>query len=100
MILLYYFVMLAIALFAVGMVGVGMTRHFLVMLIALEVSISAAALLAAAFYSYIGGDVMLVLFMAWTIAAVEAMALVSFYRYLARFEVSMDVTRLSRIKDE
>ncbi len=95
-----YFVAVSITLFVIGIAGVVITRHFLLMLLSIEVAIAAAALLAVTFfYSIAPGNIMLLLFTIWTIAASEAIALVSFYRYLSKYEASLDVTRLSRLKE-
>jgi NADH-quinone oxidoreductase subunit K len=95
---LEYFIALSFALFAIGMAGVAITRHFLLMIFSIEIALAASTLLATAFYyTTAPGNVMLLLFAIWTIAATEAIALVSFYRYLSRYETSLDVTRLSKL---
>lgn len=101
MIDLYYYVILSMALFAIGIVGVAFTRHFLIMILSLEVALVAATLASVAFFYFnTNGNIVLLLFTIWTIAAVEAIALISFYRYIARFETTLDVTKLSRLRDE
>lgn len=95
-----YFIAISFALFSIGMVGVAVTRHFIVMILSIEIALVASTLLATAFYfTTSDGNVMLLLFAIWTIAATEAIALVSFYRYLGRYETSLDVTRLSKLRD-
>lgn len=100
MIPIVYFVALSFAIFAVGVAGIATTRHFLLMIIAVEVALVASALLATVFF-YVSsvGDVMLLLFTIWGIAASEAVALVSFYRYLSKYEASLDVAKLSKLRD-
>lgn len=96
-----YFIAISFALFSLGMVGVAVTRHFLLMILSVEIALVASTLFATTMYfSVIGaGNILLLLFAIWTIAAAEAIALVSFYRYLARYETSLDVARLSRLRD-
>lgn len=95
-----YFVLTSFALFAIGVVGVVATRHFLLMILSIEVALVASTLLATIFfYTTVSGNIMLLLFAIWTIAATEAIALVSFYRYLGRYETSLDVTKLSKLRD-
>lgn len=95
-----YFVVASFALFAIGIAGIAATRHFLFMILSIEVALVAASLLATVFYyTTVQGNIMLLLFSIWTIAATEAIALVAFYRYLARYETSLDVTKLSRLRD-
>ncbi len=101
MIPLEYFVATSFAMFTIGIVGIAATRHFIIMLLAVEIALVAATLLATAFYYFNtpSGNIMLLLFAIWTIAASEAIVLIAFYRYLARFEASLDVTKLSKFRD-
>lgn len=100
MIPIEYFILSSFALFSIGLAGVAATRHFLIMIISMEVAIVAATLLAAVYFSYTtNGDVMLLLFALWVVAAAEAIVLIAFYRYIAKFEMSMDVAKLSRLRD-
>ncbi|MCL5430270.1 MAG: NADH-quinone oxidoreductase subunit K [Candidatus Marsarchaeota archaeon] len=95
-----YFVAFSFAVFAIGIVGVVASRHFILMLLSIEIALAAATLLATVFFYFdSNGNILVLLFMIWTIAATEAIALVSFYRYLSRYETSMDVTKLSRLRD-
>lgn len=95
-----YFVAISFAVFAMGVVGVAATRNFLIMILSAEISLAAATLLATTFFYYnTYGNILALLFAIWTIAAAEAIALVAFYRYITRFEMSMDVTKLSRLKE-
>ena len=100
MIPVIYFVTVSFAIFAVGIVGVAATRHFLLMILSVEIALVASTLLATVFYTFdAAGNVLLLLFSLWAIAAIEAIALVSFYRYLSRYETSLDVTKLSKLRD-
>lgn len=94
-----YILALAFALFSIGMAGVASTRHFLIMVIFVEVALSAAALLAVLFLDAPGsGYAIPLLFSIWGIAAAEVMALIAFYRYMVKEEVSLDVSKLSRFR--
>ena len=96
-----YFVVVSFALFSVGVAGIVATRHFLLMILSIEIALVASALLATTMYFSVAGqgNIMLLLFSIWTIAAAEAIALVYFYRYLARYETSLDVAKLSRLRE-
>jgi len=74
---------------------------FVLMVFAIEVALVAATLLATAFFYFntSSGNIMLLLFTIWTIAASEAIALVAFYRYISKYETNMDVTQLSKLRD-
>lgn len=100
MITMEYFIGLSFALFAIGIVGVAATRHFLIMIIATEVALIASTLLATAFFYFnANGDILVLLFTIWIIAATEAIVLIAFYRYMAKLELSLDVTKLSKLRD-
>ena len=95
-----YLIALSFAVFAIGLAGVAASRHFLIMMVSVEVAITASALLSVTFFYYtISGNILALLLTIWAVAACEVMALVTVYRYLARAEVSMDVTRLSKLKN-
>ncbi len=97
MILEIYFILVSFALFAIGVAGIAASRHFLIMILSVEVILVSASLLGVVFFFFnVGGGIMLPLFLVWTIAAAEAIALVAFYRYMAKFELSLDVSKLSK----
>jgi NADH-quinone oxidoreductase subunit K len=96
-----YFIYVSMALFTLGISGVAASRNFIVMMLSIEVSIVAATLLAVAVFRYgAPGNIMVLLFALWAVAAAEVIVLIVFYRYLSRYELSMDVTRLSRLRDK
>lgn len=93
-----YFVALSSLLFSIGLVGAAVTRHFILMLLAVEIILSASILLTVAvFSSVVGGDAIGMLFAMWTVAACEIMGMVAIYRYMSRNGISMDVRKLSRL---
>jgi len=95
-----YFIALSFAMFAVGIGGMASSRHFLIMMVSSEVAIAASTLLATAFFSYGSqGNVLALLLAMWSVAAMEVIALVVVYRYLSKNELSLDVTRLSKLKN-
>jgi NADH:ubiquinone oxidoreductase subunit K len=96
-----YFVYVCFALFALGISGVAASRNFIVMMLSIEIAIVAATLLATVIFTAGGqAGIMQLLFALFTIAAAEVMTLIVFYRYLSRYELSMDVAKLSRLKDK
>lgn len=100
MIPIQYFLAFSFALFSLGLVGVAATRHFLLMILSIEIALVASTLLATVFFYFnTPGNLLTLLFAIWGIAAVEAIALVSFYRYLSRYQMDMDVTKLSKLRD-
>lgn len=94
------FVTISFALFAIGLAGVAATRHFVLMIFSIEIALVAATLAATVFFYFnTSGNIMLLLFTVWTIAASEAISLVAFYRYISKYETNMDVAQLSKLRD-
>ena len=98
--MLQYLAIMSAAIFAIGVAGMVSSKHFLVMILSIELSLIAATTLVVSFYSngYSGFAIMF-LFAVWAIAAVEAMALIVFYQELARRGKGMDITKMSQIRD-
>lgn len=95
-----YFVVLSVALFAVGISGVLASRNFLIMMLSIEIAITASTLLALSFFYFVSGsNILLLLITIWSIAAVEVMALVVFYRYMVKGQISLDISKLSKLRD-
>lgn len=95
-----YLLGLSMALFAIGVAGIASSRHFIIMMFSVEIVLVGAALLSASAFSYFGrGNVLLLLFMIWAIAAAEVVAAIALYRYMVRAEVSLDVSKLSKLKE-
>jgi NADH:ubiquinone oxidoreductase subunit K len=95
------FLAFGFALFGVGIVGVAASRHFIIMMLAIEVALSAAIVVAAAGYAYsaAGGDVLGLLFTLWAVASAEIMGMVAIYRYMQANGMSMDVRELTKLRD-
>ena len=96
----FYFVALSLALFGIGISGMAASRHFLIMMLSIEVAIISSTILAVAFFYYLPpGNVLLVLLSIWSVASTEVIALVAIYRYLTKEEVSLDISKLSKLKN-
>ena len=95
------FLLISFALFAIGIAGVAASRHFVVMILSAEIILVASSLAAVSVYTYVSNGVILPLLLAiWSVAALEVIALVVFYRYLASLEFSLDVTKLSKYREK
>jgi NADH-quinone oxidoreductase subunit K len=101
MIILSYFIFLSFAVFAVGLAGILASRHFLIMMLSVEIAISASTILAVSLFYFAesGSSILLLLLAIWSVASAEVMAIIVFYRYMARNEVSLDVTKLRKLKN-
>jgi NADH:ubiquinone oxidoreductase subunit K len=98
---LEYILVLGFALFSIGVAGVVASRHFVIMVLSIEVILVSSSMIAISAYSYLsGGDILSLIFVIWAIAALDVIALVVFYRYLAKMKVSLDVTRLNRLREK
>ncbi|MGC8651753.1 MAG: NADH-quinone oxidoreductase subunit K [Candidatus Micrarchaeia archaeon] len=98
--MLAYVLMLSFAIISVGLAGVAATRHFIIMVVAVELMLLGSALLALSlFHYYAQGNILLLLLAIWSIAAIEVMAAVVLYRYMEREELSLDVRKLSKLRD-
>ncbi len=94
-----YFVALSMAIFAIGAGGIASSRHFLITALSIEVMLLASTLLAVTLFYYgAAGSITLLLLSLWSVAATETMALMVLYRYMAGWKVSMDVTKLSKLR--
>jgi NADH:ubiquinone oxidoreductase subunit K len=96
-----YFLAFGFALFAVGVAGVAASRHFIIMMLGVEVALSAAIVVAAASFAYSGaaGNVLGLLFTLWAVASAEIMGMVAVYRYMLAHGISMDIRELSKLRD-
>ncbi len=93
-----YLLLLGFALISAGVAGVVASRHFVVMILSVEIILVGASMLALTLYSYSStGQILPLLFIIWAVAALDVLALVVFYRYLAKVKASMDVTKLEKI---
>lgn len=97
--IIYYFLVLSVALFSLGLAGALGSRHVILVIISAEIVLVASTLLGIGMFSSYGGDIVPLLFSIWGVAASEIIALVVFYIYMSRYEDSMDVTRLSRLRE-
>jgi NADH-quinone oxidoreductase subunit K len=99
--LIIYFILLGIVLFAIGIVGMVATKNFMIMLVSIEISLSAAALVMLSEFSYNGSEnIILALFLIWAIAAIEAIALITFYKYAAKQETGADISKFTKLKED
>jgi NADH:ubiquinone oxidoreductase subunit K len=95
-----YFIAVSIGLFSVGLAGVVASRHFIIMMLGVEVAFTAAVVLAGASFAYAApGNIVGLLFTIWAVASAEIMGMVAIYRYMSAHGISMDLRQLSKLKD-
>ncbi len=94
-----YFIALSIAIFALGTGGVTSSKHFLMMGLSIEVMLLASTLLAVTLFYYSSTSSVLPLLLSlWSVASAETMAFIVLYHYTAKWNSSMDLTKLSKLR--
>jgi hypothetical protein len=93
-----FFVVLGLALFALGLSGAFASRHLVLVILSTEMMIMAGSLVGIGMFDYFGGSIIPFLFSIWAIAAVGILLLVLFYRYMAVYDTSLEVGVVSKLK--
>jgi NADH:ubiquinone oxidoreductase subunit K len=98
---LIYLFAVAVVLVGIAFAGLATDRHFIVIMLGIELMFVASAIALVSFFSYgavpnQGAIVMLISI--WAVAAAEIITLVTFYVYMKSRRIDFDVTRLSRMK--
>jgi NADH:ubiquinone oxidoreductase subunit K len=95
-----YFATFAMLLFAIGLAGAASSKNFIIIILSLEVSITAATLLALGLFYFVDpNDILIFLLTVWSVISVEVMALVALYRYMTKHSMSLDISKLSDLKE-
>jgi NADH:ubiquinone oxidoreductase subunit K len=101
MIILLYIYALAIALFSIGLAGIAVDRHLVVIMLAVELMFVASSIALIGYFSYgatANPGAVVMLFAIFAVAAVEIIAVIAFYIYMKHNRIEFDVTKLSRLK--
>ncbi len=94
------FILLGFAVFSLGIAGLVSSRNIFIMLISAEVILISATLVAVTFFYFNqNGSILPLLFSIWAIAAAEAIMIVAFYKYLVKSEMSLDVEKLTKLRE-
>lgn len=99
--MLNYLLLTAVSLLAVALAGIISDRHFVVIMLAIELVFVASTVLLVYFFTYAQGadsSAVPMLIAIWSVAAVEVIALVTFYVYMKSRGFDFDVTRLSKLR--
>jgi NADH:ubiquinone oxidoreductase subunit K len=95
--MLDYFIIMGLGLLSIGIAGIIGSRHFVVIILSIEIILISASLLAVSLYGYSYSPMILpLLFIIWAIAAIDVIALVVLYRYTTLFKTDLDVSKLSK----
>lgn len=101
MIELTYLFALSLALFAIGLAGIASDRHFIVIMLAVELILVASTVALVSFFSYAkasSADPVMMLFSIFAVAAAEIVTVVTFYVYMKHHGVDFDISKLSKMK--
>lgn len=96
-----YLFMASVAVVAVALAGIVSDRHFIVMMLAIELIFVASAVLLVSFFSFARSPdpaAVDMLISIWAVAATEVIAMVTFYVYMKSQGFNFDVAKLSRLK--
>lgn len=101
MIPLYYFIATSLALIGIAIAGIIADRHFIVIMLAVELIFLASTIAIVSFISYqVSPDPnsVLMLVSIWGVAAAEIITVVTFYIYMKYRGMDFDVSKLSKMK--
>ncbi len=96
-----YLLLTAVALLAVALAGIVTDRHFVVIMLAVELMFISSSILLIYFFSYSPSpspEAVPMIVAIWAVAAVEVIALITFYVYMKSRGFDFDVTRLSKLR--
>lgn len=96
-----YLLLAAVGLLAVALAGIITDRHFVVIMLAVELMFVSSSILLIYFFAYASNpdaSVVPMMISIWAVAAVEVIALITFYVYMKSRGFDFDVTRLSKLK--
>ncbi len=88
-------------LLAIALAAIAAERHFVLIVLAIELIFLASTILLVYFFVVRGVEssgAVLLLISIWSVAAVEVMALITFYVYMKASGQRFDVALLSKIK--
>jgi NADH:ubiquinone oxidoreductase subunit K len=91
----------AAALLGISLAGIITDRHFVVIMLAIELMLISSSILLVYFFAYsIAPDASVVpmLVSIWSVAAVEVITLITFYVYMKSRGFDFDVTKLSKLR--
>ncbi len=96
-----YPLMLSFALLAIGIAGVIASRHFIIMMLSIELAFVGSIILLLGFFDMIQGVSLAMLLLAsiWAVLVAEVSGIVVFYIYIKKRGMGFDVSAFSRLRD-
>ncbi len=99
--MLEYLAAISIALIAIALAGIISDRHFIVVMLAIELMFIASAILLVSFFSFAnspGPDAVMMLVGIWAAAAAGVIGTVTLYVCMKSQGFDFDMAKLSRLK--
>jgi NADH:ubiquinone oxidoreductase subunit K len=99
--MLNYLLVIAVSLLAVALAGIITERHFIAILLAIELIFIASTIALVAFFSYAQSpdpSAVPMLIGIWAVASAEIITLITFYMYMKSKGFDFDVSKLSKLK--
>ncbi|MGC8585932.1 MAG: NADH-quinone oxidoreductase subunit NuoK [Candidatus Micrarchaeia archaeon] len=98
--MLTYMMLLSFAIISIGLAGITATRHFIMIVVSVELMLLGSSLLAVSiFHYYAAGNIIILLLSIWAVAAIEVIVAVVLYRYMEKEELTLDVSKFSKLRD-
>ncbi len=90
---------LSIALLALGIAGVVASRHFIIMMLSVEVIFVGSIILLVGFFDMLRGSSLFLLLLSsiWAVLVAEVSGIVVFYIYMRKSGLGFDVSKFSRL---
>jgi NADH:ubiquinone oxidoreductase subunit K len=96
--MLNYVLLASVATIGLAMAGIISSRHFAVMMLAVELILISSAVLLVSYFSLTpmaGADAFPMLIGVWSVAGAEAIALAAFYVYMKSRGLGLDLSKAS-----
>ena len=99
--MLSYMLIIAVSLLAVALAGIISERHFVAILLAIELIFIASTIALVSFFAYAqnpDSSAVPLLIGIWAVASTEIIILITFYVYMKSKGFDFDVSKLSKLK--
>lgn len=95
-----YPLMLSAAMLALGIAGVIASRHFIIMMLSIEVVFVGSIIMLVGFFDMIQGSALFLLLLAsiWAVLVAEVSGIVVFYIYMRKRGLGFNVSKFSRLR--
>ncbi|MDE1825718.1 MAG: hypothetical protein KGH61_04100 [Candidatus Micrarchaeota archaeon] len=99
---LFFFVAIGVVFVALGLAGAVASRHFIVVILAVEVIFAGSIIALSGYYAYStgnSGDFFVTILSIWAVASAEAIAIIAFYICMKGRVPDFDLKKLTRLRD-